>query len=270
MYYKIKGRKKLPKVSRWEWDFSQCPPDELHDCYYYEFMREWNIVREQVAEWRKAHAGSKFDDWRPMFSKITRENRPRSFSYELFNFCPEWPSQPYLSIKQNERQRRRQMIFRPAPQSDKSRALGQVNVSMIIRDHIERGIKYEPTLDALERCVIKQNDGLHEIAAFEIDWRHSDGTIIKRFSSWLKSIRPKSVSQWTIKGQGTDSAQMMKNLNALGAWRLLKIFHWEDAAKETAKFYAGGKSLFGEQPNWIRARKYAESLLTSFPGGQFL
>jgi hypothetical protein len=263
-------KKKPVRISRWEWDFSQCDPAELRDCYYYEFTREFPIVCNLVAKWRTAHKGSRFDDWRPIFSKNNRDNRPRAFSYELFNFCPEWPEQPYLSIAKNERLRRRHLNQQPPPRSDKSNALEQVNMPMIIRDHIERGIKSEPPLDELERGVIKQDDGLHEIAAFKIDWRHTDGILGECFAYWLKHYRPKGIAQWKIKGKGRRHEQMMKNLKALGAWRLLNKMPWKVAADVTSELNDEAKPLFGEQPNWIRARKHAENLMTKFKGSEFL
>jgi hypothetical protein len=165
----IKNYKRPPDPPRWEWDFSGCKKDELRDCYFYEWMRELPIVRKKVDFWRKAHRGSKFDDWKYIFSSLTHPNRPPVFSYELFNFCPEWPEKPYLSIAAEERFRWRKLIYQPPLQKDKSRALERINFAFFIRDQIEN--KIEPSLDSLERGIIRK-DGFHEIAAFEIDWQH--------------------------------------------------------------------------------------------------
>jgi len=97
--------KKGKTIDRLEWDFGQCPKEELHDCWMYEFMRECPHILESVRTWRAAHPGKRFDDWLPIAGQASRKDRPEAGGWEAFPFYPEWPRQPYLSIPQAERER---------------------------------------------------------------------------------------------------------------------------------------------------------------------
>jgi hypothetical protein len=273
MFHKIKQRKKIPKVPRLDWDFSKCDKIELRDCHFYEFSREREFVRNLVAKWREEQKVTCFDDWKPVFSNLSRVNRPKWHPYDLYNYCPEWPTQPYLSIPTEERRRRRELIVRPVPLSDVSTALTPVNVPMILRNRIETGI--EPTLDELERGIaIKSYDKFREIAAFEIDWRHSDGIITKRFVAWLKIFRSKRVKQRVIQGRRNDSVQMRMELKALGAWRLTHQHGLEygRASEETAIGESGEEipPLYNGQSNWNRACEIAKTRINNTTTSRFL
>jgi hypothetical protein len=214
-----------------------------------------------------------FDDWKPIFSSLSRVNRPKWHPCDLYNFCPEWPNNPYLSIPVEERLRRRQLLIRPPPLSDVSNALKQVNVAMIIRNFIETG--KTPTLDELERGIVfKGRDRVCEIAAFEIDWRHSDGIIAKRFVAWLETFRAPWVKQRKVKGKGIDTEQMRKELKALGAWRLLTRYKlkWGKAEEETCVGKSGEEipPLYDGEFSWNRASKLAEDIISNSKTSRFL
>lgn len=235
-----------PPIPQEEWDFSLCESREIRHCYFYELLREFNIVRQKVAEWRKQHPGSSFDDWLPISSKNSQEQRPRAFGYELFNYCPEWPERPYLSIPKAELKRRIEKIFVLPLKANEENAL---------RKPVYSG-DAEPDLDFLDDLEL------------EVDWRHSDRAIVRRFGVLIRKLRPEGVKQWKTRGMGRDSAQMKKDLKALAAWRLLKLMRWDDAAQLT--YNRTNKSLFENETAWIRARNHMACLLAAFHASRFI
>ena len=253
-----------------EWAFPKRDDEELRDCYFYEFSRENQAVRKWVKNWREKNPGIRFDDWKPFFNRFSEVKR-HPFLSELFTFSPEWPAAPYLSIPAHERARRRKLILRPPPNADISRALNPINISMIIWERLQH--KVEPTRDELERGILKKRNTFHEIAAFQIDWRHSDGTLTKQFTNWLKMFRPKVIEQWKIKGKGMSSVQMLKELKALGAWRLIHKFgmKWDEAENLTSEDAAGKEiaPLCEGQSNWSRACRLVETRNNQFISSRF-
>jgi hypothetical protein len=276
MLPKIKQRKEITEVPRLEWDFSYFKKDkkdkksELRDCYFYEFSREDQAVRKWVNNWREKTSGIKFDDWKPFFNRLSKVKR-HPFLFEVFTFSPEWPVSPYLSIPAKERARRINLILRPPPNADTSRALNPINISMFVWERLQN--KVEPTQDEMERGIFKMRDHFHELAAFQIDWRHTDGTLTNSFAEWLKMFRPKEIEQWKIKGKGMSSVQMMKELKALGAWRLIRKFgmKWDEAENLTSQGNAGEEiaPLCEGQSNWSRACRLVETRNNQFISSRF-
>jgi hypothetical protein len=266
---KLKSAGRGNILAREEWDFSTCPPDELRDCYYYELMRESKVHRDSLLKWRRYQKGSTFDDWLPISSKPSRAGRPPLFGWEFFSFCPEWPAQPYLSIPQDERQRRRKLIPKIVQPADERNGLRVHLLPKLLKNYSDgtpTGKKY--VLPPLNLATVKSDDGTHETVAFEIDWRHTDGTLSKLFRLWLKINRPKEVRRWIIKGKGRTSEQIRKDLKALGAWRLLQKMTWQEAALLTSESDPSPncKSLFDNQSSWIGARHHAEKVLAGLIG----
>ncbi len=120
-----------------EWDFSKCPIEELRDCYVYEFTRKLPDVRESVRNWRERHPGKEFDEWLSIAGKPTLLNRPRLFGYSLFNFCPEWPEKPFLSICAMERDRRRKLLPKFVQPHDEKYALRLEHLPRILKESSE-------------------------------------------------------------------------------------------------------------------------------------
>jgi hypothetical protein len=268
-----KHRNVLPEVSRWEWDFSECKNAELRDCYFYEWMREFPTVRRKVDFWRKASKGSKFDDWERVYSRLDDQGRPPVFPYELFNFCPEWPEEPYLSIPAKVRISRRKRLHQPLPFNHKSRGLEPVNIAFFIRDQIEK--RFEPSINSLERGVVR-TDGYHEVVGFKIEWRHKISTILNCFENWLRDFSPEDIKPWELRGNGSTSGQMKKESKALGAWRLTDKEHFGLNLAQAQRFtikHKDGKEyepIFATKESWSRAVKLIKDTKKKFCGSKYL
>ena len=255
-----------PVLSRDQWDFSQCPPDELWDCHFYEFAREGGTIRASVAAWRRLHPGKVFDDWLTFAASAKRGNRPQVFGYEVFNWYPEWPEAPYLRIKESERKRRRRMVPQPVRVENIRNALRIVPLPKLLKEFSEPSPFGTLQLPPQDRLTVKSADGTHETVAFDIDWRHSNGTLRKAFECWLQQNRPPHVPEWKIKGKGTQAEQIKKELKALGASRLLRVMGWKAAGALTARVLPTAEVLFSEQSAWSDAKKCANSVLKRFGG----
>ena len=263
----------LANIPRWEWDFSECKDVELRDCYFYEWMREFPTVRRKVDFWRKANGGTKFDDWERVCARLDEQNRPPVFPYELFNFCPEWPEEPYLSIPANDRISRRKRIHQPSPFNHTTRGLEPVNIAFFIRDQIEKRI--EPSINSIERGVVR-TDGFHEVAGFKIEWRHKKSTILKCFEKWLRDFSPEDIKPWELRGKGSTPDQMKKELKALGAWRLTdkECFGLSFSQAQHLTLNQEGRkkveSIFATKESWSRAVKLVKDTKKKFCGSKYL
>lgn len=66
------------------------------------------------------------------------------------------------------------------------------------------------------------NDPPREVAAFEIDFAHSNKTLTMLFDNWLRSRREeKGYRERQTRGPASQTDHMRKKLLALGAWRLI-------------------------------------------------
>ena len=111
------------------------------------------------------------------------------------------------------------------------------------------------------------------IAAFEIDWRRSNGEMTKAFTDWLKDNRPRTVRviQRGKTGAGSPARQIQADLVALGAFRLLREYGSSGKAYNAVSdvigagwqaFESSKWALPSDHPSaWSRAKKRAEKVI---------
>ena len=96
-------------ISRAEWDFSECPPQESYECFFWEYFRECEIKKQEVRQLRKRKRKKTFDAY---FKSIGMDifMGMSGRAPACFYFCPEFPEHPYLSVSSKERGRRFKMM----------------------------------------------------------------------------------------------------------------------------------------------------------------
>jgi hypothetical protein len=232
------------RVDRKEWDFSECPKDQLRACFFYEFARECPHAVDAARALRKhlkEIGADSVPDYRLAVTVV-----------DLFKDCPEFPDTPFLAIPTAERHRRIKKLGKVIPPV-------QVDLAGLIRRYRSQAITGK---------TIKYGQG--DIAGFYLDWTISDEKLIEGLRHSLKTNRPHGAVATVRKGQGSSSQQIRKDLKALGAWRLVKKMKigWEDAfvyTREILKIKKGQpQGLFGSHANaWRRAQKDAEKIIVS-------
>ena len=103
-------------VPRLEWDFSECPENQLRDCHDYEFARHVERLVISARELRSMLGGMTFDQ--RLECLVNEENFPDmpgvpgweekgmfDFHYgPLWQFCAEFPSKPFLCVPPGQRE----------------------------------------------------------------------------------------------------------------------------------------------------------------------
>jgi hypothetical protein len=104
----------LPKVDPNEWDYSQCPHNELVYCYLYTLTRLICLERIRQLESdveklrRKADNPSSFDSLKKVALDLVG---PWNAAWRLLVAFPEWPKLPWLAIEGEEREQRLRVLF---------------------------------------------------------------------------------------------------------------------------------------------------------------
>ena len=243
-----------PTIDRLEWDFSACSEDELMLCCFYEYFRSSPAFYERylnAVENTPSKERSKKYWWHP----------PTGYGLSLD--CPEFPIMPWLKIASDIRKQR----LKPIKGKIK---FSEVAFSPSLEYSVE-GFEIDRESGSLKRGktttlpLIGFNEETgDEVATFEIRWGFPETKIVEDFKRWVKANHPQK--QKAIRGEDAIRPKRLartarRKLNALAAWRLLELFSWEEAAELTQNESDTKKSLFGEQPRWITAKKDAEFLL---------
>jgi hypothetical protein len=240
-------RQPLPEA---EWNFKNCPHEELQECFYYEFYREVPEVREWITKWRNDAVGTDFE---ALESSLTFDRMGELGSRlnlpDIGWFCiyPEWPQKPFLSIPDTERRERRHRLD-PDPASRSSWRLYPSTEAT----RLDFATAWERIVKVFENSGVWPGADVEEtalIAAFKIDWEHSDKQLSEAFDSWLKTHRPNTITQRKSKtGGGSDLREMRTNLKALGAFRQ----HESQSQLE---------SQYKDQSGWLKAARKAEAII---------
>jgi len=228
-------------LKREEWDFSNCPDDQLEACLFYEMARECPPAVRAARALRK-HLKEIGADSDP-------DHRLAVTVADIFKDCPEFPGTPFLRIPMAERTRRIMKLGKAIPPV-------QADLAGLIRQYHGKAVTGK---------TIKYGQG--DIVAFFIDRRISDEKLAQGIRRWLKNNRPPGVVAMVKRGKGSSPGQIRKDLKALGAWRLLKQMRWEDAHTYTLEILKNKKGqpqgLFGGHASaWRRARKDAKKVIT--------
>jgi hypothetical protein len=247
-------RRTRQPLSETEWNFKNCPDEEVRDCFYYEFHREIPEVREWITKWRNDTEGTDFE---ALESSLTFDrmaelgNRLDLPDVSWFPIYPEWPEKPFLSIPDKERRARRHRLD-PEPASRLSWRLYPST------EATRRGlpIDWERIADAFENSGMWPVAAVEEnawIAPFKIDWEHSDKQLSEAFDSWLKTCRPDTIKQRKSKtGGGSELREMRADLKALGAFRQRAQRTFEDVQSQ---------SQYSDQSAWLKAARKAEAII---------
>ncbi|MCX6911362.1 MAG: hypothetical protein NTY01_25425 [Verrucomicrobia bacterium] len=244
-----------------EWDFHSCPENEWEECWQWEFAREpaAKAIQTAVTHFRKATRRKTFDDyWR-----VATDDKRRFLSFprpkrrrDLLYCSPEFPSQPYLSIKEQERKRRIAEI-------GEVRKVGGFS-QWDLKEFISEIVSGEHDSCWLNVIGGTMQHGTSVAVLFDINWRLNNRELKERFAAWLKDHRPADVEQIESRGAGSRPRQCQADLKALGALRLLHVMPWNEATEVTQRELGKPGPLFSEQNRWIAAKRRAEKVIREF------
>jgi len=258
--------------------FNFLPPEEVFYCNSYEIARHRADAEVCVAQ-REGYRRKKFDIssfegllkcyWK--FDGNGKAGIP-PFANWFYSEWPEWPQQPYLSVKESERRRRFKVCWGHLPEPQ----LPLVKLADVYKD-VEAWKKKEPRRrlrywrrHRMELCedvwTLRSRfrhdpSPLLEVAAFEIDYSLSTKTLAKLFENWIKNRRKaKGYRQRENRGPASQTDQLRTELLALGAGRLLQSgMKVREAIAHTKE--VSGKPLYAFEPEWSAARKRAREIL---------
>ena len=223
--------KKYPDLVREEWDFSDCPDQELTECWWYEFKRESPHARQVILAWRQACNAKTFDE----FLWLVRTTLTTPKYGHLYPLCPEWPDHPFLSIPPAERKRRRE---RSGPNETESLA-AQLTPQPAMPGKLSLAVVN------LMLELLGQEKQIEEVL-LSIPWQRSDKEILRYFGSWLK-INRKCKAKPNV-----SNRSLRADLKALGVHRILKATRGESK---------NAPELYVEHTEWIKADVRAKGLI---------
>lgn len=252
------------KPDRLEWDFSTCPPEELYECYCYEYARESKEFREDIERFRKSAGAAKTFDALFEFASELRMDRKTEILPQnthracIFNFSPEFPDRPFLSIEGKERRRRVILVNERFRGGDWMGAL--MKFQPIPWDNVFHWGREE-----LER---RRKNPHRKIAAFDMDWTLSEPELEQLFCAWVRKERKRDGSApRESRGAGGSRRQYETWLKQLSVLRLCSGMRWEDAALHSEEVL--GKPLYRNQANWITAKRKAKERAELFSKESF-
>jgi hypothetical protein len=154
----------------------------------------------------------------------------------LYALCPEWPSNPYLSILSGERKRRFNQLFwneteslaaelepKPVPPG----ALSVQEVKFI-------------------RELLGEKEKTQEDVTFRIPWWMADKEIKRRFAAWLKVHRTYKA------GINVSKRTLRADLKAVGALRIVRAENGD---------WRKGPEIYCEESEWIKGKKRADAVI---------
>jgi hypothetical protein len=229
-------------LAREDWDFSECPEDQLKACFFYEFARE---CPEAVRAARALR-----EHLKEIGADTGTDHRFAVTVADLYKDCREFPDTPFLCIPKTERARRIMKVHEATPPI-------QADLAGLVRQYEGKAVTGK---------TIKYGQG--DIVAFFMDWTISDEKLVQGVRRWVKTNRPPGAVATVRKGKGSGHEQRRKDLKALGAWRLLKQMRWEDAYTYTLEILKNKKGqpqgLFSDHAlAWARARKHAQETIAN-------
>ena len=229
-------------IPREEWDFSECPPNEAHDCWAWEYSRECKLIQEDVSQLRKRKRKKTFDAYFKSISMDIFKGKPGRAMHSFY-FCPEFPENPYLSVSSKERERRQEVLYGLEKEAMAAMIDAHDLIPYDIGSQVDRAFRTGEPINQI---------GSNELVMLRIDWAWTDSPLTDQFAAWLKKNRPKDVKQ-RVQGGGTLAKQMKNQLKNLGVWRLLNVIDYTDAVPLTEEVL--GKSLYKEESEWSNSKK---------------
>jgi hypothetical protein len=238
-------------IPREEWDFSECPPNEAHDCWAWEYSRECKLIQEDVSQLRKRKRKKTFDAYFKSISMDIFKGKPGRAMHSFY-FCPEFPEKPYLSVSSKERERRQEVLCGLKKEAMAATIDAHDLIPYDIGSQVDRAFRTGEPINQI---------GSNELVMLRINWAWPDNTLKDQFAAWLKKNRPKDVKQ-RVQGNDGPARQMKCHLKDLGVWRLLNVMDYTDAVPETEEVL--GKSLYKDSTAWDDSKKRACDMLEAF------
>lgn len=240
---KLKHEKKAagelaPDLTVEDWDFSDCPAEQLEYCCYYEYARESDGTKERVALLRNRQlpTGLYPGDW---------EYYQLKWFSEFFSALEQFPETPWLRVSKKTRE---------AVVSKCSTLEGPFMTVDPERVSLERDAPYP--YEPADVGVL----ALHTVYTVEVDWTASDDEIFRKFKAWLAESRPTDELVFEKRGRTADG----ELLKFLGTLRLLRAFgdDWRKA-QDWAQEHGRGKwtPSYSDQSGWLRACKKARNAI---------
>jgi hypothetical protein len=231
-----------------EWNFEDCPKDEILDCWHYEFAREIGWLKDIVERRRgpitlKTGHQTHIDTLTP-FARSTRYS---------FLIRPDWPAQPYLSAPPEERQKWIDWTRLETDQEHSAKSL--------VPKEVPKGIELELTESLRDRWLgprarVRSEDNRFELTLLRIDWARSDSVLSQAFESYLKEFRPISHPNVLHTGRTSPDSRRFRQLEKLGRFRLVRANN-----DSVALARATGHLVTSNANPWYEARKTVEELL---------
>lgn len=242
-----------------DWNFRNCPDEELFACTFYEYARDsplWLKLAEKVRDIPKYRLIPKAVKVFPTGNAYQKELRRWQFSFvTFFALFPEFPKTPWLKLDSLERERRLFDFTEGLPARLKA-------LRFLPKDSSSTTAEPTFSFDRFEAVRV------FFTVRFQISWDFTDDDIIASFTSWLRDTRKKAQGTKRMGKRPTQPDLMRARLRELGAKRLLSRLTVTQAAKLTKevllKETREAVALHGTVRSWRRAKKNAELLLKAF------
>jgi len=250
------GAEKIPPLPSEEWNFSDCPEEQLLPCLCYETWREQKEVFRKISKYRenptkfiREHEHRYRGEWW-MEKAIGCGRCCPSWLWSAF---PEFPQTPWLAIHKETRV---------------ERISNRWNAYLKRRKSLEASVENLKDAEGnYQSFVIDRQMGrqrfpiLLAYAVIKVDWSKSDSELMDRFALFLKAWRPETAQVKERRGKTSERDR----LKQLGAWRLLRHCggNWELAAQMSIAAYPDdpdAESLYSNQSAWLRAAAKAKRM----------
>ena len=228
------------ELSRAEWDFSGCPQGREDYCFNYEYAREcpWitgeYLLARRYPRRARCQGDRGFDEfWNWHFAACGDSELHDDWGIVL-QIPLGFPDHPYLSIKHEPHK-----LPPPIPGG------GLIDLDPPFGEK-QNMLKAGVPPFALEA-------GGYNIF---INWGYPDKRLVQDFAAWLKQARERP--PWEVRGR-SRAREMLTDLKALGAYRLLKTMTAEQALAYTKRVVQHG--LYVKLPDWYEAKRRALDVL---------
>jgi hypothetical protein len=250
--------------------FVDCPADELAPCYFYEYSRESDSLREACAKSRPvipAEVTNGFDFYLSSPWSSAQEEL-MSDPARTFMFWPEWPDIPYLQVSVEERRRRLRWSAKDDPKIAHLKKLSFFAMKQLSPEGLRPVSRAGATAtsgegwsEALATSREKLGWPVHPInpsmweTVFRIDWKaFSDAQLVDMFQAWLDKYRPTESSALTENPSVTNRFET--HLKQLGALRVSRKFKEDQIPPEVV--------IYGDKNEWARAVLVAQGVIEWF------
>ena len=235
-----------------EWFFVKVPEDEIVSCFYYEYARERDDIRELVCFWRRnlADLSKAYDAVHTHEKRMARERVTEKFWRELAQLTdstcsqllinlPEFPKTPWQKIRPFKRAKCKRLLTFTRDRYP---------------DGILGGLWPETNQNALNAIHYDHmRTSLGELVPFSIDWRGGVEKVISEFETWAR----KHYAELDLPRKKKPRDTYYESLKQLGVMRLKDKHRSWDAVQNYTRKVLGSQfgKLYGENHTlWRRAR----------------